>query len=38
MNYIDGEDSKTVKILMLTFVGFMGLTIGLIVLANLMTG
>jgi hypothetical protein len=37
MNYIDGEDSKTVKALMLTFVGFIGLTVGLIVLANLLT-
>jgi hypothetical protein len=37
MSYISNEDSKTVRYLMLTFVGFMSLTVGLIFLANLLT-
>jgi hypothetical protein len=37
MSYMSNEDSKTVKALMLTFVGFISLTVGLIVLANVLT-
>jgi hypothetical protein len=37
VNYINDEDSKTVKALVLTFVGFISLTVGLILLANLLT-